>query len=39
MTTLLILLAGCWMAATVAVLYGMATAPLIDAMAGDRWSR
>ena len=35
----LILLAGCWLVAFAAVLYGMATAPLIDAMAGDRWSR
>lgn len=37
MITALLLLAGCWLACSVAVLYGMATAPLIDAMAGDRW--
>lgn len=39
MTALLVLLAGCWLTAFAAVLYGMATAPLIDAMAGDRWTR
>jgi len=38
MTAALVLIAGCWLAAFVAVLYGMATAPLMDHLAGDRWS-
>lgn len=39
MTAALILLAGCWFASVVAFLVGCASAPLIDTMAGDRWSR
>ena len=39
MTAALVLLAGCWLACVVAFLVGAATAPLMDDLAGDRWTR